>query len=117
MLDQARVRTEEFQSRLREFGVDTAIITDESSIAYLAGTGLTDISAVLGLMRMIKSPEEITIMRQAGEIAGAMMAAAGKSLAQGVPEYESALAVINAAIKPAIVPGVPLACLISKHQN
>jgi len=192
MLDQARVRTEGFQSRMREFGVDTAVITDESSIAYLAGfwgylsvefgrptfliihhdqppkiitplmesemvramtwvddiatwedaganswsavlgqalgqnpgrigveagvlpalvrnwfddqlagTRLEDISAVLGSMRMIKSPEEIAIMRQAGDIAGAMMEAAGNSLAQGVPEYESALAVINAGTRKA----------------
>ena len=37
MLEQARQRTTEFLSRLREAGIDTAIITDESSIAYLAG--------------------------------------------------------------------------------
>jgi Xaa-Pro aminopeptidase len=192
MLDQARARTVEFQTRLGDCGIDTAVITDESSIAYLAGfwgylsvefgrptfliirrnqaprvitplmesemvqamtwvddiatwedagtnswqavlgqalsqtpgrigveagvlpaivrnwfddqlagTRLKDISAVLGDMRMIKSPEEITIMRQAGEIAGAMMEAAGNSLAQGVPEYESALAVINAGTRKA----------------
>ena len=37
MLEQARQRTIEFQSRLRDAGIDLAIITDESSIAYLAG--------------------------------------------------------------------------------
>ncbi|MFT5225028.1 MAG: Xaa-Pro dipeptidase, partial [Polaribacter sp.] len=37
MLEQARERTIEFQNRLTEAGIDTAIITDESSIAYLAG--------------------------------------------------------------------------------
>ncbi|MEE9169130.1 MAG: aminopeptidase P family N-terminal domain-containing protein, partial [bacterium] len=37
MLDQARQRTTEFQSRLRDSGIDIAIITDESSIGYLAG--------------------------------------------------------------------------------
>ncbi len=192
MLDQARTRTAEFQSRLKDCEIDTAIITDESSIAYLGGfwgylsiefgrptfliiradkapiiitplmesemveamtwieniatwedagangwqkvlgdalgqspgsigveagvlpaivrnwfddqmTGvpLGDISAVLGDMRMIKSPEEIAIMREAGDIAAAMMTAAGNSLAQGVPEYESALAVINAGTRKA----------------
>ncbi len=57
---------------------------------------LVDLSPVLGAMRQIKTPEEIVVMRQAGEIAGAMMQAAHDSLAEGVPEYESALAVINA---------------------
>ena len=37
---------------------------------------LRDIGPVLGAQRMIKSPLEISVMRQAGEIAGAMMAAA-----------------------------------------
>ncbi len=192
MLEQARKRTRIFQERLKEAGIDTAVITDESSIAYLAGfwgylsvefgrptflivrpdeepkiitpamesemvsamtwvedvltwedTGadrwenvlgramgaksgrigveagvlpaivrnwfddrlagvkLHDISSVLGGMRMIKSPEEIVVMRQAGEIAGAMMQAAGDSLAEGAPEYESALAVINAGTRKA----------------
>jgi len=192
MLDQARKRTLEFQSRLEECGVDTAVITDESSIAYLGGfwgylsvefgrpsfliiradeaptiitplmeaemvgamtwiediatwedagangwqavlssalgknpgrigveagvlpamvrnwfddqladVPLNDVSTVLGDMRMIKSPEEISVMREAGDIAAAMMKAAANSLAQGVPEYESALAVINAGTRKA----------------
>ncbi len=37
MLEQARQRTTAFLSRLRDAGIDTAIVTDESSIAYLAG--------------------------------------------------------------------------------
>ncbi|MCP4470961.1 MAG: M24 family metallopeptidase [Gammaproteobacteria bacterium] len=37
MLDQARQRTREFQSRPGDAGIDLAILTDESSIAYLAG--------------------------------------------------------------------------------
>jgi Xaa-Pro aminopeptidase len=52
-------------------------------------------------MRMIKSPEEIKVMRQAGKIAGAMMAAAEGALAEGAPEYEAALAVINAGTRAA----------------
>ena len=174
MLEQARCRTEEFQRRLKDAGIEIAVITDESSIAYLAGfwgylsvefgrptflivrpdeepvvvtplmesemvaamtwvsnvmtwedagdnrwenvlaramgdapktiaveigalpaivrnwfddamagTILDDVSPVLGDMRMIKSPEEIEVMRQAGEIAGAMMAAAEGALAEG----------------------------------
>ena len=57
---------------------------------------LHDISSVLGEMRVIKTAFEIEIMKQAGEIAGAMMGAAHASLAEGAQEYESALAVINA---------------------
>ncbi|MDH5355839.1 MAG: Xaa-Pro peptidase family protein [Gammaproteobacteria bacterium] len=192
MLDQARGRTTEFQSRLKDAGIDVAIITDESSIAYLAGfwgylsvefgrpsfllirpdqapvvitplmegemvsamtwvedirtwedsgsnrwenvlmaalgnnlgrigveaaalppivrnwfddqlpgVALNDISSVMGSMRMIKSAEEIEVMKQAGEIAGAMMVAAEGGLGEGRPEYEAALAVIDAGTRKA----------------
>ena len=37
MLEQTRQRTAEFQSRLKAADIDIAIITDESSIGYLAG--------------------------------------------------------------------------------
>lgn len=66
-----------------------------------ADTALHDISPVLGAQRMIKSPLEISVMRQAGAIAGAMMEAAHGSLAEGAQEYESALAVINAGTRKA----------------
>jgi Xaa-Pro dipeptidase len=192
MLEQARQRTREFQSRLGDAGIDLAILTDESSIAYLAGfwgylsvefgrptfllvrpnaepqvitplmesemvgamtwvenistwedTGanrwenvlaaaiganpgkigvelaalppivrnwfddqlpgarLHDVAPLLGDMRMIKSAEEIVVMKQAGEIAGAMMQAAEDALGEGRPEYEAALAVINAGTRKA----------------
>jgi len=192
MLEQARQRTSEFQARLKSTGIHLAIITDESSIAYLAGfwgylsvefgrptflllrpdetpvvitplmesemvsamtwvddietwedsganrwenvlarvlgknpgrigvesaalppvvrnwfddampgTELANISPLLGEIRMIKSTEEIQVMRQAGEIAGAMMQAAEGALAEGAPEYEAALAVINAGTRKA----------------
>ena len=64
-------------------------------------TELRDVSARLGEMRMIKSPEEIEVMKQAGEIAAAMMSAAENALAEGVAEYEAALAVINAGTRRA----------------
>lgn len=192
MLDQARERTLEFQRRLKDAGISIAVLTDESSIAYLAGfwgylsvefgrptclvirpdeepvvvtplmesemvsamtwvsnvmtwedsganrwervlrkaigdaedkvavelgslpaivrnwfdrelstTVLEDVSSVLGEMRTIKSPEEIEIMRQAGQIAGAMMGAAQDALAEDAPEYEVALAIINAGSRKA----------------
>ncbi|MBE9552376.1 MAG: aminopeptidase P family protein, partial [Proteobacteria bacterium] len=192
MLEQARERTGRFQRRLAEEGIDVAILTDEASIAWLAGfwgylsvefgrptflivrahedpvivtplmesemvgamtwvdrietwedsgpnrweavlgrvlgeapgrvaaeTGLlpavvrnwmdeclpgreiVDVAPVLGAMRTIKSAEEIGIMRQAGQVAGAMMKAAHGALDEGVPEYEAALAVIDAGTRKA----------------
>ena len=64
-------------------------------------TRFNDISPVLAELRVIKSDFEIAVMKQAGEIAGAMMKAAHNSLSPGVPEYESALAVINAGSRKA----------------
>jgi Xaa-Pro aminopeptidase len=69
--------------------------------AALENVSVTDIAPMLGQMRMIKSPEEIEVMKQAGAIAGDMMAAAEGALATGVPEYEAALAVINAGTRKA----------------
>lgn len=62
---------------------------------------LKNISRTLGEMRMIKSAAEIGVMKQAGQIAGAMMAAAHQSLEVGAPEYESALAVMAAGTRKA----------------
>ena len=192
MLTEARQRTEALQERMRRLGIDRALFTDESSIAYLAGfwgylgiefgrptmvlieragapvvitplmesemvgamtwvedirvwedfglrswarvlsdalgdtpgrlwvekatlpavvrnllderypeVELGDIGPVLGAQRMIKSPLEIEVMRQAGQIAGAMMTAAHGSLCEGAQEWESALAVIDAGTRAA----------------
>lgn len=192
MLDEAKKRTLALQCRMKELGIDCAIFTDESSMAYLAGfwgylgiefgrpsmvvvkaqeapivitplmeaemvgemtwiedvrvwedfgdrtwsaalsgalgdrpgeiwverntipaivrnclddtysgVPLKDISPVLGALRVIKSPFEIEVMKEAGVIAGAMMAAAHGSLRVGVCEYESALAVIEAGSRKA----------------
>lgn len=62
---------------------------------------LKDISPVLGAQRMIKSPLEVEVMKQAGQVAGAMMKAAHESLSEGGREYESALAVIDAGTRKA----------------
>jgi Xaa-Pro aminopeptidase len=67
----------------------------------LPDTTLQDVAPLLGAQRMIKSPEEIEVMRQAGQIAGAMMTAAQGALAEGAPEYEAALAVIDAGSRKA----------------
>jgi Xaa-Pro aminopeptidase len=58
------------------------------------GAALIDISDTLADMRMVKSSEEIAVMRQAGQVAIAMCQAGVNAIAEGVPEYEVALAVI-----------------------
>jgi len=65
--------------------------------AVLLGNG----SIVLGEMRMIKSPEEINIMREAGQLAVTMCAAGKAAMAEGIPEYEVALAASTAGTRMA----------------
>ncbi|MEX0306437.1 MAG: M24 family metallopeptidase [Ruegeria sp.] len=192
MLDEAKTRTLTLQARMKDLGIQRAVFTDESSIAYLSGfwgylgiefgrptmlvvnadeapivitplmesemvaamtwvedvrtwedmgqrtwgralagalgdkpeeiwverisipaivrnhldetypgVPVKDISPVLGTMRMIKTPFEIQVMKEAGQIAGAMMKAAHCSLQEGAQEYESALAVIEAGSRKA----------------
>ncbi|SHM72354.1 Xaa-Pro aminopeptidase [Roseovarius litoreus] len=192
MLDQAKIRTFALQARMKDLGIQRAVFTDESSIAYLSGfwgylgiefgrptmlvihadeapivitplmesemvaamtwvedirtwedmgqrtwgralagalgekpdeiwvernsipaivrnyldetypgVPVKDISPVLGAMRMIKTPFEIQVMKEAGQVAGAMMKAAHLSLQEGAQEYESALAVIEAGSRKA----------------
>lgn len=60
-----------------------------------------DVSAILADMRMVKSAEEIEIMRQAGQIAIAMLEGGRSALGEGVPEYEVALAIIAAGTRKA----------------
>ena len=82
-------------------GNDLPAIIRNFMDAHYPGVPLADIGPVLGAQRMIKSPLEITVMKQAGVIAGAMMKAAHGSLKQGAREYESALAVIDAGTRAA----------------
>jgi Xaa-Pro aminopeptidase len=77
-----------------------AIVRNHLDETY-AGVPIKDIAPVLGKIRMIKSPFEISVMKEAGQIAGAMMAAAHGSLKVGAREYESALAVIEAGSRKA----------------
>ncbi len=62
---------------------------------------LVDISDTLADMRMVKTPEEIDIMRQAGQVAVAMCEGGVNAISEGVPEYEVALAVIAAGTRKA----------------
>ncbi|WP_282159323.1 M24 family metallopeptidase [Shimia thalassica] len=83
-----------------EKGTLPAIVRNHLDDTY-PGVPLRDISPVLGAMRTIKTPFEIGIMKEAGQIAGAMMGAAHDSLRAGAQEYESALAVIDAGSRKA----------------
>ena len=55
-----------------------------------------DITPVISAMRMIKSESELQLARHAGEVADSMMNAGRAAIADGVPEYEVALATSQA---------------------
>ena len=56
---------------------------------------------LLNAMRMIKSPEELQLARHAGEVATAMMLAGRGAIADGVPEFEVAIATSQAGTRKA----------------
>ena len=56
---------------------------------------VVDVYGIMCRQRMVKSPDEIAIMRKAGQVAVAMCQAARDCITAGVPEYEIALAIIN----------------------
>jgi len=62
---------------------------------------VVDISNILSDMRMVKTPEEIETMHQAGQVSVAMCQGGKEAIAEGVPEYEVALAVIAAGTRKA----------------
>ncbi|WP_127112354.1 M24 family metallopeptidase [Shimia sediminis] len=53
---------------------------------------VASVTPILSKMRMIKSPQELQLARHAGQVAMAMMSAGRAAIADGVPEYEVALA-------------------------
>ena len=55
---------------------------------------ITDVSRLIGEIRAVKDADEIVLMRQAGQVAIAMMDAGRDALAEGVPEYEVAIAIL-----------------------
>lgn len=67
----------------------------------LQDTDIVDISQILSDMRMVKTADEIEIMRQAGQVSVAMCQGGKDVIAEGVPEYEVALAVIAAGTRKA----------------
>ena len=62
---------------------------------------ISDITATISDMRMIKSAEELQLARHAGEVATAMMNAGREAISAGVAEYEVALATSAAGTRKA----------------
>ena len=59
------------------------------------------VTPILAKMRMIKSAEELQMARHAGIVGNAMMAAGREAIADGVAEYEVALAISQAGTRKA----------------
>ncbi|WP_413992365.1 M24 family metallopeptidase [Labrys okinawensis] len=90
--------------RSSRVGVDAKFIPNVVSheLGSLVCEGqIQDIGPVVAALRRIKSPEEITIMRQAGQVAIAMMDGARGAIGEGVPEYEIALTAMAAGTRKA----------------
>ena len=60
-----------------------------------------DATPVIARMRMVKSAEELDMIRQAGQVAIAMGEGGRDAIAEGVPEYEVSLACIAAGTRKA----------------
>ena len=64
-------------------------------------TAVRNVTPILADMRMIKSAVELQLARHAGQVGGAMMAAGRAAIADGVPEYEVAIATSQAGTRKA----------------
>lgn len=71
---------------------------------------LRDVTPILSQMRMIKSASELQLARHAGMVADAMMDAGRAAIADGVPEYEVAIATSQAGTRQA-------AQLLNQHYD
>lgn len=67
----------------------------------LGGRAMTDVGPVIARQRMIKSVDEIVTMRQAGQVAIAMMDGARLMIREGAPEFEITLAAMVAGTRKA----------------
>ncbi|MGF6546735.1 M24 family metallopeptidase [Paraburkholderia youngii] len=82
-------------SKVKRLGIERAKMPPLVSAALPVDADcLTDIGQIIFDLRTIKSESEITTMKQAGQVAVAMVQAAKEVIREGVPEYEIALAVI-----------------------
>jgi Xaa-Pro aminopeptidase len=77
---------------IERFQIPPAVL--ERLRSELPAATFADASEILADLRMIKSPDEIAVMRQAGQVAVAMAEAGAAAVGEGVREYEVALAVM-----------------------
>jgi Xaa-Pro aminopeptidase len=92
----------EFGAERDVLGIENSAITleDVSRLSTaLPNVSLADISVKLRRMRLIKSPAEIELIRQAGRVAAAEWEAALAMARPGVSEFEVALAARDAGIR------------------
>ena len=81
--------------------IKTHPIVSEYIKTQFPDSSLKDVSGILSDMRMVKSPEEIDVMRQAGQVAVAMCEAAVHTITENIPEYEVSLAAVTAGTRKA----------------
>ncbi len=91
-----------------------AVISDHLRSAH-GLSELPDATPIIAKMRMIKSAEELDMIRQAGQVAVAMGIGGREVIAEGVPEYEVALACMAAGTRKAaeIIDGEDVTALMS----
>ena len=68
---------------------------------FIDAGDLVNATPILADMRMIKTAEELQLARHAGQVANVMMAAGRAVIADGVPEYEVAIATSEAGTRKA----------------
>ncbi len=69
--------------------------------SFVDADNLSNTTPILADMRMIKTAQELQLARHAGQVANAMMAAGRAAVADGVPEYEVAIATSQAGTRKA----------------
>ncbi|ACC76673.1 Xaa-Pro peptidase family protein [Paraburkholderia caribensis] len=98
-------------SKAKRVGIERAKMPPLVSGALPVEAGsLTDVGQIIFDLRTIKSGSEIAVMRQAGQVAVAMVEAAKEVIREGVPEYEIALAVIAGGTRKA-------ASFLDEHED
>lgn len=93
-----------------------AVIADHLRAEHgLRAQMIADATPMIAAMRMVKSAEELDMIRQAGRVAVAMGIGGKAAIAEGVPEYEVSLACIAAGTRKAaeIIGGEDEAALMS----
>ena len=80
---------------------DTPAIVSEYLRSNHGVSDAVDATPVIARMRMVKSAEELDMIRQAGQVAVAMGEGGREVIAEGVPEYEVSLACIAAGTRKA----------------